>query len=100
MNEADASAKGAKSKTEDTSGKDVNGKSDEQLRSANKQRKDNTGTRPPNTSSTPKAATGDKEGGSGSTSVQVAAAVAINVVTTRSLRADQRRPDRSARAAS
>ncbi|HEV8463176.1 MAG TPA: hypothetical protein VGQ38_20990, partial [Gaiellaceae bacterium] len=83
VSEADASAKGAKTSGDDGSGKDVNGKADEQLGSANSERKDNTG-KDASTTSTPKAATGDK-GGSSSTSVQVAAAVAINVITTSSL---------------
>ena len=39
--EADASAKGAKTKSDDTSGKDVNGKSDDQLSGANSQRNTN-----------------------------------------------------------
>ena len=80
---SEASAKGAKTQTDDHSTKDVNGKADEQLGNANTERKDNTG-KDASTTSTPKAATGDK-GGSSSTSVQVAAAVTINVITTVSL---------------
>ncbi len=79
-----ASAKGAKTKTDDTSGKDVNGKADDHLTNANTERHDETG-KDASTSSTPKAATGDKGSGGSSTSVQVAAAVTINIVTTKSL---------------
>ena len=91
-NEADASAKGGKAKADDHSGKDVNGKSDEQLKNANTERKDNT-NKDASTTETPKAATGDKDSGDSKTSVQVAGAVAINVVTTKSLARDQRRTD-------
>ncbi|HET7128249.1 MAG TPA: hypothetical protein VFJ93_04150, partial [Gaiellaceae bacterium] len=82
--ESIAGAKGAKTKSDDTSGKDVNGKSDEQLKNANTERTDNT-NKSASTTSTPKASTGDKAGGSGGTNVEVAAAVSINVITTKSL---------------
>src|SRR5205085_4595347 len=82
--EAVAGAKGAKSKaanTSDGSG-DVNKKSDNQLSNANDAR--STTGKSNTTSSTPSASTGDK-GSSSSTKVEVAAAVAINIITTKSL---------------
>ena len=89
-NEADASAKGGKAKSDDDSGKDVNGKADEQLKTSNDQRKDNT--RQGRRHHVDAEGCDRRQGqGSGSTSVQVAGAVAINVVTTKSLAQDQRR---------
>ena len=81
--EATASAKGAKNKTDDTSGKNVNNKSDDQLKVANKVAADDGG-KASNKTATPKANTADSEGGSSGGSVSVAAAIAINVLTTRS----------------
>ena len=77
-----ASSKGSKKQSDNGTNGDVNKKADNQLETANDQRTTNTGkTAKTENTSTPKATTGDK-GGSSSTSVQVAAAVAINVITT------------------
>src|SRR5712691_8050403 len=81
--EADASAKGAKGKGDDTSGKDVNKKSDDQLSNANGERSDNTG-KTANTTDTQgaKAQTSDKDGGSNT--VAVAGALGLNITETTS----------------
>ncbi|HTZ05978.1 MAG TPA: carbohydrate-binding protein, partial [Gaiellaceae bacterium] len=83
--EADASASGAAGKGDDTSGKDVNGKANDQLSNANTERTDNTGNAA-KTSNTDgaRADTSDNNGsGSGdSNTVTVAGAVAINIATT------------------
>ena len=88
--EAIAGAKGAQSKSDNTTagpggsdGGNVNDKADKQLGNANTQR-DTSDKKTANTSSTPDASTGDK-GSSSSTKVEVAAAVAINVITTKSI---------------
>ncbi|HEX4526566.1 MAG TPA: hypothetical protein VH108_07475, partial [Gaiellaceae bacterium] len=90
-NESDAiaGARGAQSATDNKTdssaggdGGDVNKKSDDQLSNANSER--STTGKSSSTSKTPSASTGDS-GSSSSTKVEVAAAVAINVITTKSL---------------
>ena len=89
--EADASATGAKGDANgaggsngDGSGKDVNGKADQQLSSANGEAGDNgvSGSKTTNTNNA-KATTSDSNSSGGNT-VTVAGAAAINIVTTRS----------------
>ncbi len=79
VTEADASATGAKGKGDDTSGKDVNGKGDDQVKNANQEGSDNTGKTSDTTdTSKGKAETSDKNEQGGNT-VTVAGAAAINI---------------------
>ena len=87
--EADASAKGAEGADsgtkKDSSGKDVNGKADDQLSNANSESSTSTGKTSKTTdTSGAKAQTSDDNGSSSGdkNTVTVAGAVAINVVTT------------------
>ena len=80
--EATASAKGAKDKSSDTSGKDVNGKADSNLSDANTTSQNASG-KDSGTTNTPKASSGE----GGGSSVEVAAAAAINLITATSIAA-------------
>ena len=82
--EATASAKGAKGKGDDTSGKDVNGKADSNLSDANSTSSGASGKDSGKTN-TPAAKSGDDSSGSGGSSVEVAAAAAITMITSQSL---------------
>jgi hypothetical protein len=81
---AEAAAEGAEGQTspgangKDSAGTDVNQKADSKLGAAQQTQGDNSGGRTTSTSSTPKAASNENSGAS----VSVAAAVAINIVTT------------------
>ena len=82
--EATASSKGAKGKGDDSSGKDVNGKADSNLSDANSTSSGASGKDSGKTN-TPAAKSGDDSSGSGGTSVEVAAAAAITMITSQSL---------------
>ena len=93
VTEADASAAGANgkdssTKSTDSSGKDVNGKADDQLKSANTEAGDNGGTSSKTTDTSSAQATTSDSNGTGKSSsdggntVTVAGAAAINVATT------------------
>ncbi|HET7465666.1 MAG TPA: hypothetical protein VFL29_03300, partial [Candidatus Dormibacteraeota bacterium] len=80
--EADASATGAKGKGDDASGKDVNGKADDQTKNANQESKDGTGKQSSTKdTSNAQAETSDKNESGSSNTVTVAGAAAINIVT-------------------
>ncbi|MGH3627787.1 MAG: hypothetical protein ACRDRL_10165, partial [Sciscionella sp.] len=96
VTEADASAAGANgkdngtdtSKTTDSSGKDVNGKADDQLKNANKEASDNGGKQSTTKDTKSAQATTSDSNGTGKSSsdggntVTVAGAAGINVATT------------------